>query len=104
MSTIRSFTPGCSVSLAASFASRSRRNGSAFYSPASSAIAMAESFLKDSKRVLPTCVYLNGEFGVPVVIGAGLASVTNPWFRRPGRDSGRGLVASGCVIGKHSLT
>jgi malate dehydrogenase len=39
---------------------------------------MAEAFLKDSKRVLPTCVYLNGEFGVkglyvgvPVVIGAG---------------------------------
>jgi malate dehydrogenase len=54
------------------------KTGSAFYSPASAAIAMAESFLKDSKRVLPTCVYLNGEFGVkglyvgvPVVIGAG---------------------------------
>jgi malate dehydrogenase len=54
------------------------KTGSAFYSPASSAIAMAEAFLKDSKRVLPTCVYLNGEFGVkglyvgvPVVIGAG---------------------------------
>src|SRR5512139_1411988 len=53
------------------------KTGSAFYSPASSAIAMAESFLKDQKRVLPTCVYLNGEFGVkgyyvgvPVVIGA----------------------------------
>src|SRR6266511_1145013 len=54
------------------------KTGSAFYSPASAAIAMAESFLKDSKRVLPTCVHLNGEFGVkglyvgvPVVIGAG---------------------------------
>ena len=54
------------------------KTGSAFYSPASSAIAMAESFLKDQKRVLPTCVYLKGEFGVnglyvgvPVVIGAG---------------------------------
>jgi malate dehydrogenase len=54
------------------------KTGSAFYSPASSAIAMVESFLKDQKRVLPTCVYLNGEFGVkglyvgvPVVIGAG---------------------------------
>jgi len=52
------------------------KNGSAFYSPASSAIAMAESILKDSKRVLPTCVYLNGEFGVkgyyvgvPAVLG-----------------------------------
>lgn len=40
------------------------KTGSAFYSPASSAIAMAESILKDQKRVFPTCVYLNGEFGV----------------------------------------
>ena len=52
-------------------------NGSAFYSPASSAIAMAESILKDQKRVLPTCALLNGEFGikgfyvgVPCVLGA----------------------------------
>ncbi|PKN12178.1 MAG: malate dehydrogenase [Deltaproteobacteria bacterium HGW-Deltaproteobacteria-4] len=52
------------------------KTGSAFYSPASSAIAMAESILKDSKRVLPTCVYLNGEFGikgyyvgVPAILG-----------------------------------
>lgn len=52
------------------------KTGSAFYSPASSAMAMAEAFLKDQKRVLPTCVYLNGEFGVkgyyvgvPCVIG-----------------------------------
>jgi malate dehydrogenase len=54
------------------------KTGSAFYSPAASAIAMAESFLKDQKRVLPTCVFLKGEFGVdglyvgvPTVIGAG---------------------------------
>jgi malate dehydrogenase len=40
------------------------KTGSAFYSPASSAIAMAEAILKDQKRVLPTCAYLNGEFGV----------------------------------------
>jgi malate dehydrogenase len=53
------------------------KTGSAFYSPASSAIAMAESIIKDQKRVLPTCVYLNGEFGVkgyyvgvPCVLGA----------------------------------
>jgi len=52
------------------------KTGSAFYSPASSAIAMAESILKDSKRVLPTCCYLKGEFGVngyyvgvPAVLG-----------------------------------
>ncbi len=53
-------------------------NGSAFYSPASSAIAMAESVLKDQKRVLPTCAKLNGEYGVDgyyvgvhCVLGAG---------------------------------
>ena len=52
--------------------------GSAFYAPAASAIAMAESFLKDKKRVLPCAVLLNGEYGqsgfyvgVPVVLGAG---------------------------------
>src|SRR5579883_1108809 len=54
------------------------KTGSAFYAPASSAIAMAESYLKDQRRVLPCAAYLNGEYGltdlyvgVPVVIGAG---------------------------------
>jgi malate dehydrogenase len=54
------------------------KTGSAYYAPASSAIAMAESFLKDKKRVLPCAAYLNGEYGVkglyvgvPVIIGAG---------------------------------
>jgi len=54
------------------------KTGSAFYAPASAAIAMAESYLKDKKRVLPCAAYLKGEFGVkgtyvgvPVVIGAG---------------------------------
>jgi malate dehydrogenase len=53
------------------------KTGSAFYSPAVSAIEMAESFLKDQKRVLPCAALLNGEYGinglyigVPVVIGA----------------------------------
>ncbi len=53
-------------------------NGSAFYSPASSAIAMAESILRDQKRVLPVCALLKGEFGVdgfyvgvPCILGAG---------------------------------
>mgnify|MGYP003325415179 CR=1 FL=1 len=53
------------------------KTGSAFYAPASSAIAMAESYLRDKKRVLPCAVWLNGEYGVknlyvgvPVVIGA----------------------------------
>ena len=52
--------------------------GSAFYAPAASAIAMAESYLKDKKRVLPCAALLNGEYGVkglyigvPVVIGKG---------------------------------
>jgi malate dehydrogenase len=53
------------------------KTGSAFYAPAHSAIAMAESFLKDKKRVLPCAVCLKGEYGirdryigVPAVIGA----------------------------------
>ncbi|HPD82595.1 MAG: malate dehydrogenase [Alphaproteobacteria bacterium] len=52
------------------------KTGSAYYAPASSAIAMAESYLKDKKRVLPCAAKLNGEYGVkdlyigvPVVIG-----------------------------------
>lgn len=52
------------------------KTGSAYYAPASSAIAMAESYLKDKKRVLPCAAQLNGEYGikglyigVPVVIG-----------------------------------
>ncbi len=53
------------------------KTGSAFYAPAHSAVAMAESYLKDKKRVLPCAVSLKGEYGVrdryvgvPVVIGA----------------------------------
>jgi malate dehydrogenase len=40
------------------------KTGSAFYAPASSAVAMAESYLKDKKRLLPCAAYLNGEYGV----------------------------------------
>lgn len=53
------------------------KTGSAFYAPAASAIAMAESYLKDKRRVLPCAAYLSGEYGlkdlyvgVPAVIGA----------------------------------
>jgi len=53
------------------------KTGSAFYAPASSAIAMADSYLKDKKRVMPCAAYLRGEYGVkglyvgvPCVIGA----------------------------------
>jgi malate dehydrogenase len=54
------------------------KTGSAFYAPAASAITMAESYLKDQRRVLPAAVQLSGQYGVtdtyvgvPVVIGAG---------------------------------
>ncbi len=53
------------------------KTGSAYYAPAASAIAMAESYLKDKKRVLPCAAHLTGQYGihdlyvgVPVVIGA----------------------------------
>src|SRR5476651_1731790 len=53
------------------------KTGSAFYAPAASAVSMAESYLRDKKRVLPCAAWLNGEYGikdlyvgVPVVIGA----------------------------------
>ncbi|MBL8646246.1 malate dehydrogenase [Sphingosinicella xenopeptidilytica] len=52
-------------------------NGSAYYAPASSAIAMADSYLKDKRRLLPCAAFLSGEYGVkdlyvgvPIVIGA----------------------------------
>jgi malate dehydrogenase len=52
------------------------KTGSAFYAPATAAIAMAESFLKDKKRVLPCAAYVNGPYGIkdlyvgtPVIIG-----------------------------------
>ena len=54
------------------------KTGSAFFSPASSAISMAEAYLKDKKRVFACAAYLEGEYGVqgyymgvPVVLGAG---------------------------------
>ncbi len=54
------------------------KTGSAYYAPAATSIVMADSYLKDKKRVLPCAAYLEGEygikgyyFGVPVVIGSG---------------------------------
>jgi malate dehydrogenase len=54
------------------------KTGSAFYAPATSAIAMAEAFLKDKKRVMPCAAHLSGQYGVndlyvgvPCVLGAG---------------------------------
>jgi malate dehydrogenase len=54
------------------------KSGSAYYAPATAALEMAESYLKDKKRVLPSAAFLTGQYGVndlyvgvPVVIGAG---------------------------------
>jgi malate dehydrogenase len=53
------------------------KTGSAFYTPACSALAMAENYLLDQKKVMPCAAYLNGEYGikdlymgVPVIIGS----------------------------------
>ena len=53
------------------------KTGSAYYAPASAAVEMAESILKDKKKILPCAVYLQGEYGiqdlfigVPVKLGA----------------------------------
>lgn len=53
------------------------KTGSAYYAPASAAVEMAESILKDKKKILPCAVYLEGEYGindlfigVPVKLGA----------------------------------
>ncbi len=79
---------------------------SAYYAPASAAIVMAESYLKDQKRVVPAAAYLDGEYGykdlymgVPVVIGAGGVEkiVEHPAHRRREGDArqvgGRGARA-----------
>ena len=54
------------------------KTGSAFYAPATSAIEMAEAYLRDQKRLLPCAAYCDGELGVknmyvgvPTIIGAG---------------------------------
>jgi malate dehydrogenase len=54
------------------------KTGSAYYAPASAAVEMAESILKDRKKILPCAAYLEGEYGiqglfvgVPVKLGAG---------------------------------
>jgi malate dehydrogenase len=59
------------------------KTGSAFYAPSAGVVQMAEAILKDKKRILPCCAYLNGEyglkdicFGVPVKLGAkGIESI-----------------------------
>ena len=89
------------------------KTGSAFYAPAASAIEMAESFLKDQKRLLPCAAYAKGQFGldglyvgVPVILGAGgverivdikLNAAEQAMFDKS-TDAVRGLLAACKVI------
>ena len=66
------------------------KTGSAYYAPAISGIAMAESYLKDQKRVLPCAVHVNGSYGIkdlyvglPVVIGEKAWSASWNWISPP---------------------
>jgi len=90
------------------------KTGSAFYAPASSAIAMAESYLLDKKRVLPCAAYLTGQYGVkdlyvgvPVVIGAeGVERIVeismNP-AEKAEFDKSASAVRTLCEVGKKLL-
>jgi malate dehydrogenase len=90
------------------------KTGSAFYAPASSAIAMAESYLRDKKRVLPCAAWLTGQYGVkdlyvgvPVVIGAkGVERIVELQLNteeRAGFDKSIAAVKSLCDVGKKLL-
>jgi malate dehydrogenase len=92
------------------------KTGSAFYAPASSAILMAESYLKDKRRVLPCAAYLNGEYGVkglyvgvPVVVGSnGIEKIVEIDLNAAERtmfqksvESVKGLIAACTKIAPH---
>jgi malate dehydrogenase len=92
------------------------KTGSAFYAPASSAIQMAESYLKDKRRVLPCAAYLNGEYGVkglyvgvPVVVGGnGIEKIVEIDLNAAERamfqksvESVKGLIAACTKIAPH---
>lgn len=70
------------------------KTGSAFYAPAAAAIEMAESYLKDQKRMLPCAAYLTGEYGVsglyvgvPAIIGkAGIEKIVELPLTQPEKD------------------
>jgi malate dehydrogenase len=79
------------------------KTGSAYYAPATSAIAMAESYLKDQKRVLPCAVHVSGAYGIhdlyvglPVVIGEGgverVVELELTQTEKAGLDSSAGAV------------
>ncbi len=83
------------------------KTGSAFYAPSAGVIQMAEAILKDKKRVLPSCVYLNGEyglkdicFGVPVKLGEkGVESIIELDLT----EEEKGLVAKSAESVKKSI-
>ena len=92
------------------------KTGSAFYAPASSAIQMAESYLKDKRRVLPCAAYLSGEYGVkglyvgvPVVVGGnGIEKIVEIDLNAAERamfqksvESVKGLIAACTKIAPH---
>jgi malate dehydrogenase len=90
------------------------KTGSAFYAPASAAIAMAEAFLLDKKRVLPCAAYLTGQYGVkdlyvgvPVVIGAkGVERIIEVSFNPDEKaefDKSAAAVRGLCEVGKKLL-
>ncbi|HEX4194806.1 MAG TPA: malate dehydrogenase [Stellaceae bacterium] len=90
------------------------KTGSAFYAPASSGIAMAESFLLDKRRVLPCAAYLTGQYGVkdlyvgvPVVIGAkGVEKIIEVQMNASEKaefDKSAGAVKDLCEVGKKLL-
>jgi malate dehydrogenase len=90
------------------------KTGSAFYAPASSAIAMAEAYLRDKKRVLPCAAWLTGQYGVkdlyvgvPVVIGAkGIERIVELQLNaeeRAGFDKSIAAVRNLCDVGKKLL-
>jgi len=78
------------------------KTGSAFYAPASSAIAMAESYLNDQKRILPVAAHLTGQYGVgdmyvgvPALIGAnGVEKIVEIEFDAAEKDMFKKSVAS----------
>jgi len=84
------------------------KTGSAFYAPSAAAIQMTEAILKDKKRILPCCVYLDGEyglkdlcFGVPVKLGAiGVESIIGLQLS----EEEKKLVAKSAESVKKSIT
>ena len=84
------------------------KTGSAYYAPAASAIEMAESYLKDKKKLLPCAAYLKGEYGVkdlyvgvPTIIGKGgverIVEIDLPSEQKAGFDKSVAAVKELCA-------